>query len=364
MKKSQRFILQLGRSVGKILLVIATVTILILVGTWAYKFGYRVMEEKVKIVDVVKEYEVEIPKGAPLKEIARILKEKNLIESEFIFSIKVRLSEYNGMFRYGKYQIANNMSEEDIMQLLATEGEKRSTVRITIPEGLTIAEIGAIFEDKKLFTAEEFIKVAEEEKLNYKVLNSLVVKEGREYKLQGYLSPNTYDFFEDATPVQVVQKLVAAVDSYWTEEKYEKAQTMGYSVDDIMIIASLVEKEGTNDTEDRANIAGVIYNRLRSNMILQIDASVVYAYALKGEKIAENGQVLYEHLEIASPYNTYKNQGLPIGPIGNPGLSAIYAALNPAEHDYYYYVYNPATGKHEFSKTLDEHNNRINKIRG
>ncbi|MDF2819604.1 MAG: mltG [Clostridiales bacterium] len=364
MKKSQRFVLELSKNVGRILFIITTVTVLILVGAWAYKFGYRIMEEKVKVVDVIKEYEVDIPKGAPLKQIAKLLKEQDLIESEFIFTVKVRLSEYNGKFRYGKYNILNNMSEEDIMQLLATEGEKRSTVRITIPEGLTIAEIGAIFEEKGLFTADEFIQATEEGTFSYKILNTLVTDNDRKFRLQGYLSPNTYDFFEESTATEVVEKLTSETDSFWTDESYEKAKNSGYSVDEIMIIASLIEKEGTSDAEDRANIAGVIYNRLKAGMILQIDASVVYAYALNGEKIAENGQVLFEHLEIDSPYNTYKYSGLPIGPVTNPGKTAINAALNPIQHDYYYYVYNPATGKHEFNKTLEEHNNAINRIRG
>ena len=178
--------------------------------------------------------------------------------------------------------------------------------------------------------------------------------DGVKYDLQGYLFPATYDIYEDTTAASLIDTMLEKFRSVYTSEYSAKAADLGYTDYQILIMASIVEREAKIDSE-RPIIAGVIYNRLKIDMMLQMCPTVLYPLT---DGMYDKSEVTYDDLEIESPYNTYKNTGLPVGPICNPGQASIEAVLYPDENDYlYYHTSDAGDGSHIFSSTYDEHIN-------
>ena len=292
--------------------------------------------------------EITIPKGAATKGIAKVLKLKNLIINEDIFRLKSKLYHYDGKYNSGMFELSMNMTNEQIMKYLITEkGRQKLDNRLTVPEGYTIAQIGKRLEEKGICTVREFIdemNIFDTKK--YRFLNNLPT---RANKLEGYLFPNTYDLSEKVNAKEVISKMLESFDKHFKPEYHDKAIKLGYTVDQVITIASIIERE-VKKPEERRKVAGVMYNRLKKGMKLEMCSTVQYAQGKIKERLYD------KDLEIDSPYNTYKNNGLPIGPISNPGMDSILAALYPEENDYYYFVLkNEKTGEHQFSKTFEEH---------
>ncbi|HBY20542.1 MAG: hypothetical protein A2Y24_07940 [Clostridiales bacterium GWE2_32_10] len=292
--------------------------------------------------------EITIPKGAATKGIAKVLKLKNLIINEDIFRLKSKLYHYDGKYNSGMFELSMNMTNEQIMKYLITEkGRQKLDNRLTVPEGYTIAQIGKRLEEKGICTVQEFIdemNIFDTKK--YRFLNNLPT---RANKLEGYLFPNTYDLSEKVNAKEVISKMLESFDKHFKPEYHDKAIKLGYTVDQVITIASIIERE-VKKPEERRKVAGVMYNRLKKGMKLEMCSTVQYAQGKIKERLYD------KDLEIDSPYNTYKNNGLPIGPISNPGMDSILAALYPEENDYYYFVLkNEKTGEHQFSKTFEEH---------
>lgn len=293
-----------------------------------------------------RDVEFEIPMGASTNKIAQVLKENDLIDSIFFFKVETKLKGYGGKYRYGLYKMNTSMSSDEIMHILSTEGATKNTVSVTIPEGYTIKQIGQKLEEAKLFTKEEFYDECKNGTFDFKFLDK---NAKGDYYLEGFLFPNTYEFYDDATPNDVITIMLKAFDDNINDEDYLKAEKLGYSFRDVITVASIIEREVKEPTE-RPMVAGVVYNRLKKNMALQMCSTIQYI-------LGEQHDKLYDvDLQIDSPYNTYMYPGLPIGPISNPGKASIDAALNPVSHDYYYFVLmDEKTGKHYFSKTFEEH---------
>lgn len=250
---------------------------------------------------------------------------------------------------------------------------------LLIPEGYTCKEIFQLLEDEGVCTVAELEEYAANGELSdYWFLEG--VERGDKYCLEGYLFPDTYDFYVDDDPGRVLEKLLSAFDDRFTEKMHEslgqindiyasRLRDEGYSeeyiaehqigIREVVIIASMIQKESASSDENYI-ISSVIYNRLVSDdfPLLQIDATVVYAWG------GEIEDVLYEHMQIDDPHNTYMYEGLPIGPISNPGRDALYAAMSPSDTDepYYYYVLNPDTWKHEFFSSYDDFENYLYSI--
>lgn len=298
------------------------------------------------------EAEVEIPEGAGTKKIARILKENDIISSKILFELAVKTSGKDGQLRYGMFELNSDMSYSEMIESLVTGGKRTDTVVLTIPEGYTIKQIGKKCEEAGLFTADEFYNACKNEKFDYPLLSEV---RGSDFALEGFLFPNTYDFYPDATPRDVITAMLDAYSKEFNESDIEKAKALGYSYNEVIRVASIIEREVKEPTE-RAMVAGVIYNRLKIGMKLEMCSTIQYI-------LGEQHDKLYEvDLQIDSPYNTYMYEGLPVGPIANPGKASIEAALNPVSHDYLYFVLmDEATGKHYFSKTFEEHLNAKNK---
>jgi len=285
-----------------------------------------------------------IPKGATTSQIAKILYDNNLIKNRTLFILMIKFKGFETKLKAGEYLLNTNMSLYTIIDNLL-KGSGEEGVRVVIPEGYTIRQIAEKLSELGLVNKDRFIYLADKGDFNFEFLKS--IPKNRPHRLEGYLFPDTYIIKKGATEEEIITMMLKRFNEVFKKEYYDRAKEIGETQDKIIIIASLIEKEAVIP-DDRPMIAGVIYNRLKKGMKLQIDASVLYA--LGGHKDV----VLYKDLEVDSPYNTYKYEGLPIGPICNPGLKSIEAALYPAKHDYYYYVAKE-DGSHIFSKTYKEH---------
>jgi UPF0755 protein len=236
------------------------------------------------------------------------------------------------------------MSVDEIMKLLI-EGIKREAVKFTVPEGLTTRQTMNILIEAGLVTEEEFWNEIENGQFDYRFLEGAPA--GRE-RLEGFLYPETYEIYKDEGAHAVIDKMVGQFDSLFTDEDYTRAEKLKRSVREIVTIASLIERE-TAVPDERAVISRVINNRIKEDMPLQIDASIQYLLDAPKEQLTE------EDLQIESPYNLYLNKGLPPGPICNPRIDSVNAALHPGKNKYLYYVLDPAlNGMHRFSEGYDE----------
>jgi UPF0755 protein len=296
--------------------------------------------------------EVSIPKGSNTNDIAKILKENEVIKSTNFFRYKAKKLGYASKFQYGDFIINTRMGYKEMMEILSSEGQKRATTSITIPEGYSISQISELVSNKGLCSQSEFMNAINNASYYYKFVDSIP---NRDLKLQGYVFPSTYEFYKDSTGEEIVNKMLSQFNNIFKEEYYERAKELGMTIDEIITIASIIEKE-VRVPEERKRVAGVIYNRLNRNKNLEMCSTVVYAWALKGEPV-ERDRLLFKHLDIDSPYNTYMYTGLPVGPVANPGEESIIAALYPEEHNYLFFVLkNPETGEHEFNETIQGHN--------
>ncbi|WP_394266049.1 endolytic transglycosylase MltG [Anaerotignum sp.] len=287
---------------------------------------------------------VTIPSGASTTDIANILKEKDLISNTFTFRLSSKINGYDGSYQMGTYDVDTGMTPTQIMTLLQS-GEVSTKNKLTIPEGYTVKQIADRVAETGLCTAEEFITEANTGTFPHSFLKDLPE---REYRLEGYLFPDTYFLSENMTPHEIISMMLDRFEQMYTKEYQDAVAASGHTLDEIVTIASMIEKEITLD-EERARAAGVIYNRLEQNMSLGIDATVLYAVGKTG------GELTQEDLQTDSPYNTRLNKGLPLGPISNPGEASFKAALYPEDNDYLYYVVE-AAGKsnHVFCKTNEE----------
>ncbi len=248
---------------------------------------------------------------------------------------------YSGLIAYNPYGAVSAIPKSTNVNNIS------KTVRVTIPEGYSVAQIfdllvkkGVCAETDTLYDALNNYDFS-----NYPLAGELTENENRCFRLEGYLFPDTYEFYRLSKPADAIGKFLSNTEAKITEEDRNKAKSLGYSVDEILTIASLIEKEA-GGSDDRPLIASVIYNRLNANMQLQLDASIYYVERYIKPYIS--GDVN----RYNSFYNTYKCSALPAGPICNPGKAAIQAALNPADTDYLYF-YSDEDGNYHYSATLN-----------
>ena len=296
----------------------------------------------------------EIVKKADVSYVAGKLKESGIIEHEWLFKLFAAVTNSDQKMRPGTYTLDTNMDYRAIVTNLGSASANRATVSVTFTEGSTTDQIFALMEEKGVSTVAELQNMAATHDYAFSFLQDIPL--GDYHRLEGYLFPDTYTFYLNEDPKTAINKMLVNFDAKFTDEMREQVAQTDYSIRDILTIASLIEKE--TDGEDQKKIASVIYNRLERPTaetvgLLQIDATLAY---INGGKVPTEADK-----EIDSPYNTYMYKGLPAGPIANPGMAAIRAAMNPEETGYYYYVLNPETNRHEYSKTYSEHQNLVNK---
>jgi UPF0755 protein len=349
---------QEAKLVRRIVLIV-TLIIFILIGS-GVTFGYLYIKSALQPIDPTNKepIDVTIPIGSSSRKIAAILEENNVIKDDKVFRYYVKFKNESG-FMAGDYKLNQAMTFKEIIESLKSGKILQEAVfSLTIPEGKQLEQITAIIAEKTGYTQEELMTklndraYIEELIAEYPVvLTEEVFQEGIRYPLEGYLFPATYAFYEEKPSVEkIVYTMLDKTEEVlltYQEAMAEKEMT----AHQLLTFSSLIEEEATEKT-DREKISSVFYNRLDANMKLQTDPTVLYAL---GE---HKDRVLYEHLEIESPYNTYVIDGIPIGPIANAGEMSIKAALSPEETDFLYFL---ATKEGDvlFSKSLAEHNQKV-----
>lgn len=339
-------------------LIIISVILIIILASLIYGYSqYKIYQDEYQGTESTQgeDVVVVIPEGATTKQIAKILKENGLIQYPSAFVKRVKESEYRGVLQPGEFTLNTGMNTWEMIEILGYVAPTRTVMAtLTIPEGFSVEQIAARVEEQGLFTEEEFLDAVQENTYNYDFLNSIPDGITVNYRLQGFLFPATYDIYEDTTAHDLVDMMLQKFDQVYNEQMRAQAEAMNYTAFEVVNRAAIVEREAKID-EERPMIAGVINNRLEQGMMLQMCPTVLYPIT---NGIYDKSEVTYDDLEVESPYNTYKNTGLPVGPICNPGEVSLNAVLYPAEHNYlYYHVDNEETGSHIFTETYEEHVN-------
>ena len=342
--------------------------------------GYSYVKSSLSPIDpnATSVVQVEIPEGSSTKEIGNILVQNKLIKNATIFNYYSKLKSYNN-FQSGYYNLSQSMSVDELAKALQESGTAEPVDpiagKVLVVEGYTLEQIAQAVtdnvytkdtEDQTGFSSDAFLETVK----NPDFINQMVAKyptlfaslpaagSGVRYQLEGYLFPATYDYTEDTTIEELIEKMIAATDAN-LQAYYGQISSMGLTVNQLLTLASLVEKEGATNV-DRLNIASVFYNRLNIDMPLQSNIAILYAMGKLGQEttLAEDAAI---DTNIDSPYNIYLHTGLMPGPVDSPSLAAIQATLNPSDTDYYYFVADVTTGTVYYSATIEEHNQNVEK---
>lgn len=352
---------------------VTVLVLLILLGAGGF-FGLRYAESALQPVDPSsKQYmTVQIPDGSNAQEIGSTLEKSGVIKNGLVFTLYVKYKNYNEL-KSGYYNLQKSMSVEDVIKELQKGGtpepQEVTLASLTIPEGYTLEQIAQTVGQlqgnfKEPLTAEAFLaKVQDENFIAQEVtkypnlLESLSTKDsGVRYRLEGYLFPATYTIKENTTVESLIDEMLAAMDKNLSSH-YATIKEKNLTVNELLTIASLVEKEGAK-TEDRKLIAGVFYNRLNLGMPLQSNIAILYAEGKLGQNISLADDAAID-TSIDSPYNVYTKVGLMPGPVDSPSLDAIESSINQTKSDYLYFVANVQDGKVYYATTLEEHDRNV-----
>ena len=352
---------------------VTTLVLLILFGAGGF-FGLSYAKSALQPVDPnSKQYvRVQIPDGANTQQIGSALEKSGVIKNGLVFTVYAKYKNYTEL-KSGYYNLQKSMSVEDVIKELQKGGtpepQEVTLAELTIPEGYTLEQIAHTVgqlqgEFKEPMTAEAFMaKVQDETFIAQEVakypnlLESLPAKDsGVRYRLEGYLFPATYAIKESTTIESLIDNMLAAMDKNLSPH-YAAIKEKNLTVNELLTIASLVEKEGAK-TEDRKLIAGIFYNRLNQNMPLQSNIAILYAEGKLGQNISLADDAAID-TSIDSPYNVYTKVGLMPGPVDSPSLDAIESSINQTKSDYLYFVANVQDGKVYYATTLEEHERNV-----
>ena len=287
---------------------------------------------------------------ADISYLSNTLKQAGLIEYRWLFEFYCRMANADQKVRPGEYHLQSTYDYRALIQNMRPNAGSATTVNVTLIEGMTMREIFVRLERSGVASYEDLMEAAETANFNYSFIENAVDDEPIDAeRLEGFLFPETYNFYTNMQASSAINKFLDQFNSKLTDDVLAQIQDSGRSLRDIVTIASMIEKEAADDDE-RADIASVIYNRLRADMQLGIDASILYVHQ------DHDGAPTAEMLKEKSPYNTRIYKGLPPTPICNPGLMSIIAALNPSQTDYYYYALDTETGRHRFFNDENEFN--------
>ena len=283
-----------------------------------------------------------VPKGTSLRMISRTLAEEGLVTNATLFSWWAQWIGADRKIKTGEYEFTEALTPRELLQrLLVGQGLR---IVITIPEGFTFRQIVTLLTEKGLGSPASFLCLNTDAQF--------LEKWGLPAQgLEGYLFPDTYYFSPFASAEEVLSQMVARLYQVFSPEMYRQADTADFSVHQIVTLASLIEKE-TGAAPERPLVSAVLHNRLKRGMLLQCDPTVIYGIE------DFDGNLTRQHLRTSTPYNTYIVPGLPPGPIANPGLQSLLAAIQPAKEDYLYFVAK-GDGSHQFSYDIAAHNRAV-----
>lgn len=294
---------------------------------------------------------VTVPSGATTTSIANLLKENDLIQNVNAFKAKSKQLEVDGQMKAGDYMLSKSLTTEEIITKLVNGDVYIETAKFTIPEGYEVRQIVDTLESEGLIDREKFIDALQNAPFDYPFLEGV----DRTYLLEGYLFPDTYTVKAGADEVAIIKMMLDRFNTIFIEDYYTRAEELGMSVDEVVTLASIIEREARLD-EEFPIVASVFHNRIDIDMLLQSCATVQFILKERKEVL------LFADIEIESPYNTYINPGLTPSPIASPGELAIKSALYPAETNYLYFVTTEKNdGSHYFNETLEGHNRDIKK---
>jgi UPF0755 protein len=286
---------------------------------------------------------IEVKQGEGFNDILNKLNKENKLFSKLLIKIKLAMDKRNLNIREGVYEIDVNTTLEKLIDYLENEDGDKDLVKLTIPEGYSIEEIANTIEEKEICSKNDFLDAVK----NYRLPGFVTNNKSKRYNLEGYLYPDTYLIEKNSDANYIIKAMLNRFDEVLEQVKNEtQVDLKNEDVEKIITIASLIEKEA-RIPKDRTLISSVIYNRLEKDMKLQIDAAVIYALGYHVDV------VLNRHLEIDSLYNVYKYKGLPAGPIANPGIDCIKAAMLPEKTDYLYYILQK-DGSHYFTNNYND----------
>lgn len=317
--------------------------------------------------------EVTIPPSSSASSIARILygacgaENEGLINNTAVFKVYVDFVGKANTMKAGTYVLSKNMSIKQIVDVICEGNPPKQTVKFTIPEGYSIRDIASVLMSKGLITAEDALyEVCRSGQpfRNFSFVDTVAESSqsgGRDYVLEGYLFPDTYEVYVDSSVESILTRMLNRFNEIFTQEYITRAAELGMSIDQVVTLASLIEREA-QAANDFSKVSAVFHNRLKQNMPLQSCASLSYVLKVNKYTFTES------ELATDSPYNTYKNSGLPIGPVGNPGKAAIVAALYPneeylGENGYLFFCNGNPQESNElvFSKTYEDHQKNVKK---
>lgn len=317
--------------------------------------------------------QINIEKGSSTSQIANQLKDSGAVKIPFLFRIYSKIKGYDGQFKYGVYTFNSNIGYEEIAEKLINEGAKAETLRVTIPEGtgindyiknvngekITVPGIATILEKAGVCTKTDFLNALNEVQFDTKLLKNANV-ENAYYALEGYLFPETYEFFvkdSKESAKSVIEKMIKETEKRITEDMYKRADELGYSINEILTMASIIQMESGKYNTEMNNVAAVFYNRLNATQTggtLGSSPTLYYGDSFEQDDGRYNTQADNKFSAI---------KGLPPGPLCSPGIDAINAALNPTENFPYFYFVTDKNGKFYYHKTISEQNITINKLK-
>jgi len=285
---------------------------------------------------------ITVDQGQSIAALARMLESEGIIRFPDRFRLYARLKGYDRRIKAGEYSLSSSMSPAEILQ--AVVRGKVNLYRITIPEGYDLKQISQVLAESELGPRPDFLKASAD--------RDLLALEGiHASSFEGYLFPDTYHFSRPATTEKIIHTMVKRFREVFGSEWVGRADALGYSIHDVVTLASIIEKE-TGAPFERPLISSVFHNRLERRMRLESDPTVIYGIA------DYDGNITRVHLNTDTPYNTYVRHGLPPGPIANPGRESLRSALYPAETEYLYFV-SKGDGTHQFSTNIQDHNRAV-----
>lgn len=303
--------------------------------------------------------QIQIPKNATGEQVGEILKQNGVIRKPSFFSLYSKITNSEGFYQYGTYEVEKNMDYEALINHVQSNANRldNETTKVVITEGMSVRQIAQALEDNHICTVDEVLAAANNAKYFdiYAAIKAIDNDKDRYYLLEGYLFPDTYEFYTGENPTDALSKMLNNYKAKITQEMKDKAESMGMSMDQIITLASMIQAEAA-DVDDMYMISSVFHNRLahgadKGVASLDSDPTVWYPYHTREDVPADQRD------SFKSRYNTYDLKGLPPGPICNPGIDAINAALNPKTTDYYFFAHKD--GKAYYSKTLEEHEKKL-----
>lgn len=297
--------------------------------------------------------EVEVPEDTDLEELSQIFKDAGVIQYPWMFQI---VAKYEGMgeIASGTFVVNRNMGYTALMDAVEKSEQPRETVTVTIPEGLTINEIAALLEENNVCSASDFVKGVNGTDFGFDFEEEIPQDDNIYYSLEGYLFPDTYEFYTGDSALNVINRLMSNFETKIADVRAQIQQS-GMSLHEVLTLASIIQAEAP-DEENMALVSSVYHNRLNNpSEFPKMESDPTRNYA--NEVVLENNTTTSQ--KMADEYNTYVSEGLPPGPINNPGMAAINAALNPAESNYYFFCSNLKTRQFYYAETLAQHEQNL-----